>query len=261
MLMLAGLALDLTLQSLGAVLAALAALASRDGGATGGCTFCSTVWPTWRPRASLCMLRLQHLGAVRSPGTVGLARTIDGRRSPQRRSRPGSRRGQPDPRGTPAIASDWSSPWRGLAAGGLVTGYPRGPAGGRPIGIVDLGALATLRRECLPPTLLVAWRRAARRFREWVWLVYPLLVLVGLKMVAQDFKHSRPATLFIALALYGIALIVAPRLRRHARGGALATPRPNEEPRAVNGRTARDPRQECATMHEQGKPPCACLNR
>jgi hypothetical protein len=41
-----------------------------------------------------------------------------------------------------------------------------------------------------------------------------LLVLIGLKMVAQDFKHSRPATLFIALALYGIALIVAPRLRR-----------------------------------------------
>jgi hypothetical protein len=44
--------------------------------------------------------------------------------------------------------------------------------------------------------------------------VYPLLVLVGLKMVAQDFKYSRPATLFIALAVYGIALIVAPRLRR-----------------------------------------------
>jgi hypothetical protein len=33
-------------------------------------------------------------------------------------------------------------------------------------------------------------------------------------MVAQDFKFSRPATLFIALALYGAALIVAPRLRR-----------------------------------------------
>jgi hypothetical protein len=38
--------------------------------------------------------------------------------------------------------------------------------------------------------------------------------VIGLKMVAQDFKFSRPATLFIALALYGAALIIAPRLRR-----------------------------------------------
>jgi hypothetical protein len=62
--------------------------------------------------------------------------------------------------------------------------------------------------------LLVAWASRQARFREWAWLVYPLLVVIGLKMVAQDFKFSRPATLFIALALYGAALIVAPRLRR-----------------------------------------------
>jgi hypothetical protein len=36
-------------------------------------------------------------------------------------------------------------------------------------------------------------------------------------MVAQDFGQSRPATLFIALALYGAALIIAPRLRRPFR--------------------------------------------
>jgi hypothetical protein len=63
-------------------------------------------------------------------------------------------------------------------------------------------------------TLSIAWGARHGRFKEWAWLVYPLLVIVGLKMVAQDFKYSRPATLFIALALYGIALIVAPRLRR-----------------------------------------------
>jgi hypothetical protein len=33
-------------------------------------------------------------------------------------------------------------------------------------------------------------------------------------MAAEDFKHSRPSTLFIAMALYGAALIIAPRLRR-----------------------------------------------
>jgi hypothetical protein len=62
--------------------------------------------------------------------------------------------------------------------------------------------------------LVIAWIGRQPRFREWSWLVYPLLVAIGLKMVAQDFKHSRPATLFIAMALYGTALIVAPRLRR-----------------------------------------------
>jgi hypothetical protein len=36
-------------------------------------------------------------------------------------------------------------------------------------------------------------------------------------MVAQDFNDSRPATLFIALACYGAALILAPRLRRAAK--------------------------------------------
>jgi hypothetical protein len=41
-------------------------------------------------------------------------------------------------------------------------------------------------------------------------------------MVAQDFKYSRPATLFIALALYGIALIVAPRLRRERQRASAA---------------------------------------
>jgi len=80
---------------------------------------------------------------------------------------------------------------------------------------VDLGALATLRTGVLAVSaLLVAWAGRQARFREWTWLVYPLLVLIGLKMVAQDFKFSRPATLFIALALYGAALIIAPRLRR-----------------------------------------------
>jgi hypothetical protein len=80
---------------------------------------------------------------------------------------------------------------------------------------VDPGALATLRTGVLAvAALLVAWASRQARFREWAWLVYPLLVVIGLKMVAQDFKFSRPATLFIALALYGAALIVAPRLRR-----------------------------------------------
>jgi drug/metabolite transporter (DMT)-like permease len=80
---------------------------------------------------------------------------------------------------------------------------------------VDPGVLATVSTGVLSvATLLVAWAGRHDRLREWGWLVYPLLIGIGLKLVTQDFKHSRPATLFIALALYGAALILAPRLRR-----------------------------------------------
>ena len=82
-------------------------------------------------------------------------------------------------------------------------------------GSVDLGALATVRTGVLAAAaILIAWVGRHARFHEWAWLVYPLLVVIGLKMVLQDFNYSRPATLFIALALYGAALIIAPRLRR-----------------------------------------------
>lgn len=82
---------------------------------------------------------------------------------------------------------------------------------------IDAGTLATERTAVLAlGALVVAWIGRHEGFREWSWLVYPLLVVTGLKMVAQDFGQSRPATLFIALALYGAALIIAPRLRRAA---------------------------------------------
>jgi hypothetical protein len=80
---------------------------------------------------------------------------------------------------------------------------------------VDPGVLATVSTGVLSvATLAIAWIARHGRLREWGWLVYPLLVAIGLKLMAQDFKHSRPATLFIAMALYGAALIIAPRLRR-----------------------------------------------
>lgn len=107
-----------------------------------------------------------------------------------------------------------------LTAAGCGVGAVAPLLAGSAEGGVDLGVLATVRTCVLAIlTLLVAWGARQERFREWAWLVYPLLVLVGLKMVAQDFKYSRPATLFIALALYGIALIVAPRLRRGRKRG------------------------------------------
>jgi hypothetical protein len=104
-------------------------------------------------------------------------------------------------------------------AGGLLVGAlaPLVASGG--IEGLDAGRLATLRTCVLALSALgVAFLGSRPGFVEWSWLVYPLLVVTGLKMVMQDFGASRPSTLFVALALYGLALIVAPRLRR-ARGG------------------------------------------
>jgi drug/metabolite transporter (DMT)-like permease len=107
---------------------------------------------------------------------------------------------------------------------GCVIGYMAPAAGGLADRSVDPGILATVRTGVLAVvTLLIAWIGRHARFREWGWLVYPLLVGIGVKMMTEDFKHSRPATLFIAMALFGAALIVAPRLRR---GGNKVTAQP-----------------------------------
>jgi hypothetical protein len=85
----------------------------------------------------------------------------------------------------------------------------------QPDGSVDAGILAAIRTGVLAvAAIVVAGVGRHARFREWDWLVYPLLVGIGVKVVAQDFMHGRPATLFVALALYGAALIMAPRVRR-----------------------------------------------
>jgi len=111
-----------------------------------------------------------------------------------------------------------------LAAGCLV-GYFAPIVGRLPDGGVNAGVLATVRTGVLSlAALLIAWAGRRPRLREWGWLVYPLLVGIGLKMATQDFKDSRPVTLFIAMALYGAALIVAPRLRRGAGAKPPTTP-------------------------------------
>ena len=64
--------------------------------------------------------------------------------------------------------------------------------------------------------LLLAGLSRLDRFDEARALVYPLLVLGGLKILAEDFQHGRAVTLFVACAAYGLALIAVPRLRRAA---------------------------------------------
>jgi hypothetical protein len=84
----------------------------------------------------------------------------------------------------------------------------------------DRGALAALRTVVLSAAAVVLARLGlAQRYREASWLVYPLLLGTGFKVVAEDFLRGRAATLFVALAALGAALIAVARLgrRRTAR--------------------------------------------
>jgi hypothetical protein len=76
-----------------------------------------------------------------------------------------------------------------------------------------LWGLATIRTTILAvAVVLMGGLARGGRVREAGWLIYPLLVVLGLKILFEDFQQSEPAMLFVALVVYGSALIFAPRL-------------------------------------------------
>lgn len=77
----------------------------------------------------------------------------------------------------------------------------------------DAGLAAVLRTAVLA-ALALGLALAARRgtWPELGWLVYPLVTLGGVKLLLQDLREGRPATLVLSLALYGAVLVLAPRL-------------------------------------------------
>jgi hypothetical protein len=109
------------------------------------------------------------------------------------------------------LAVVWSaSGWMVALATPVLSGTPGAGA--------DPGVVATIRTTVLAfAALALAWAGRRDRFRESSWLLYPVLVVGALKLLVEDLPHSRPATLFVALALYGGALIAAPRLG-HGQG-------------------------------------------
>jgi hypothetical protein len=81
----------------------------------------------------------------------------------------------------------------------------------------DPGLLATLRTGVLAAAaVLLGWSARFGRFAEARRLVYPALVLAAVKLLAEDVRVGRPATLVLSLALCGAAFILAPRLGRQA---------------------------------------------
>lgn len=82
-------------------------------------------------------------------------------------------------------------------------------------GQVSAGALATLRTAVLAlAALALALLGRWSRLPEAAWLVYPVLIAGGLKLLLEDIRAGHALTLFISFALYGGALILSPRLAR-----------------------------------------------
>jgi hypothetical protein len=48
--------------------------------------------------------------------------------------------------------------------------------------------------------------------RELIWISYAAIALGTVKLITEDFRHSRPAALAISLVIYGVLLILVPKL-------------------------------------------------
>jgi len=82
----------------------------------------------------------------------------------------------------------------------------------------NLAIVAALRTAVLSASSVTL--ALSSRFKRWPearWLVYPVLILVGLKLFVEDFPNGQPATLFVALAFVGSALLLVARLLNRVR--------------------------------------------
>ena len=113
------------------------------------------------------------------------------------------------PRALFAALAIWS-------AGGWLVAVVAPALCGTPGAGANAGAIATVRTTILAAAALgLAWIGHRPRIREAVWLLYALLIAGAAKLLVEDLPYSKPATLFVALAFYGGALIAASRLGRH----------------------------------------------
>ena len=112
------------------------------------------------------------------------------------------------------------------SATGLLVGWAAPLVAGTPGAGADPGVVATVRTVFLALGALALAALGARvgPLAEARWLAWPVLGIAGVKMIVEDLPRSRPATLFLAFALYGGALILVPRLRRRE---PVAAPRPS----------------------------------
>jgi hypothetical protein len=104
------------------------------------------------------------------------------------------------------------------SVGGMVAGLASGPivaATGSETGAAFVAASRTAVIAILAVTL--AWSGRRWSLHELTWFAYASLVAGGAKLLWEDLHYNQPVTLFLALALYGSALIITPRLLRASR--------------------------------------------
>jgi hypothetical protein len=98
----------------------------------------------------------------------------------------------------------------GVAVALAVPGVTGAPGAG-----ADAGVVATIRTIVLvAAATALLWLPRPAVHVERTWLAAGVLGILALKLLAEDLPKGRPATLFVALALYGAALVAAPRLAR-----------------------------------------------
>jgi len=102
-----------------------------------------------------------------------------------------------------------------LGALGLLGAAALAVAACAPLAPSDAGALAALRTAALVG--LAALLAGLSRFRPaspLTWLPYPLLACTVVKFLMEDMPRGRPITLFLALTLFGLALLAVPKWLR-----------------------------------------------
>lgn len=105
-----------------------------------------------------------------------------------------------------------------LVAAGVTITLAVVPLAGRPGAGADPAIVAALRTVVLcAAAVVVAALARWRRLGDLRWIVYGILVLVGWKLVLDDLRGGRSATLFVAFAASGAALVAASRLLRWPR--------------------------------------------
>lgn len=97
--------------------------------------------------------------------------------------------------------------------GGLIVVFVAPALAGAASAEPNLSVLASVRTAVLSvaaATLAVSSRHW--RWPEARWLAYPLLILVAIKLFAEDFPHGNPASLFVSLAFVGSAVLLAAKV-------------------------------------------------
>jgi len=88
----------------------------------------------------------------------------------------------------------------------------------RQAGAPDAAMLAAIRTVWLSAlAVFLAWVGRWMRGREGAWLVHPLLLLTAIKILAEDLPNGRASTLFVSLACFGVAIVLAARWTRAPR--------------------------------------------